>query len=78
MQGSDCAGVLVLAPARQGIPCWTYVEELPSALQCSRVQCWTYVEEKERRNPPVQQGPVQNFLCAVSSANSLNCQNCTQ
>ena len=27
MQGSDCAGVLVLAPARQGIPCWTYVEE---------------------------------------------------
>ena len=26
MQGSDCAGVLVLAPARQGIP-WTYVEE---------------------------------------------------
>ena len=27
MQGSDCVGVLVLAPARQGIPCWTYVEE---------------------------------------------------
>ena len=38
MQGSDCAGVLVLAPARQGIPCWTYVEEEEKPPQCTAMQ----------------------------------------